>query len=266
METVRIIDVDAGNIEREHVCCAIGNDADNKARAAAKKAWLAARFPEGHRFKKADVRGKVFIEYGPAESAWFPVEAPGWTFAQCFWVAGAYKGAGLGSRLLSACEEDALAGLGRGPGTGDAGVCFIAGKKKLPFLSDGKYLRAKGYEAVDEVLGGEVVLLAKRLDPAAPRPRFSAASRACRLEGGTGVTIFWSPQCPHVPAYAREMAEAAAELGVETRLVEVDTLAKARALPSPFGIVSVFLGEELIAWEPMPADKFKKLLTARAGS
>ena len=256
-----IIDVTADNLEREHICCAIGNDADNRARAAAKKAWLAGRFPEGHRFKKADVRGKAFIEYGPAEVAWFPVEAPGWTFAHCFWVSGSLKGRGLAARLLAACEEDARAGLGSGKGR--KGVAFIAGKKKLPFLSDGAYLRSRGYETVDEVLGGSVQLLAKAFSPRAEPPRFSEAARACRLPGGEGLTIYWTPQCPHVPLYVKEMSAAAAELGVPSRLVEIDSLAKAKALPSPFGIVSAFLGEELLAWEPMPAGRFKALLEKR---
>jgi len=252
METIRLVDVTAENLEREHICCAIGADAENAARAAAKKAWLRDRLAAGHRFKKADVRGKAFIEYGPAEEAWFPIEAPGWTFAQCFWVAGSYKGKGLGARLLSACEADA-----------SAGVCFLAGRKKLPYLTDGAFLKARGYEPVDEALGGRVALWAKRLEPAAPLPRLSDAARACRLPGGRGVTIFWSPQCPFVPVYAREMAAAATELGVETRLVEVDSLEKAKALPSPFGIVSSFFGEDFLSWEPMTPEKFRAMIQSR---
>jgi len=77
------------------------------------------------------------------------------------------------------------------------------------------------------------------------------------------VTIFWSPQCPFVPVYAREMAAAATELGVETRLVEVDSLEKAKALPSPFGIVSSFFGEDFLSWEPMTPEKFRAMIQSR---
>jgi hypothetical protein len=90
MYETRLMRVDAANIEREHICCALSSDKKNRERATVKKSWLADRFPEGHVFLKAGIQGKAFIEYGPAEKAWFPLEAPGWLFAQCFWVAGRY--------------------------------------------------------------------------------------------------------------------------------------------------------------------------------
>jgi len=67
MDQFKLKFIDASNIDDEHICCAIGNDKENRARAETKKAWLKARFPLGHRFLKVDVRGKVFIEYTPAE-------------------------------------------------------------------------------------------------------------------------------------------------------------------------------------------------------
>ena len=61
------------NIDKEHICCAI---ASNKSpEVMAKKEWLRNRMEEGLVFLKGDIRGKCFIEYIPAESAWVPIQA-----------------------------------------------------------------------------------------------------------------------------------------------------------------------------------------------
>lgn len=52
MNTLKIIDVTAHNLEQEHICCAIGDDKVNCMRAGIKKTWLKQRFAEGHTFKK----------------------------------------------------------------------------------------------------------------------------------------------------------------------------------------------------------------------
>ena len=69
----------------------------------AKKGWLACRVEEGLQFVKLNVRGKVFIEYLPAEYAWVPIEADGYTFINCLWVAGSFKGHGY-CWELETCE------------------------------------------------------------------------------------------------------------------------------------------------------------------
>ena len=64
------------NIEKEHICCAISNN--NDIQVASKKAWLREQFQEGLVFLKSAERGKCFIEYIPAESAWNPIDAEGY--------------------------------------------------------------------------------------------------------------------------------------------------------------------------------------------
>jgi GNAT superfamily N-acetyltransferase len=139
-EKLEIVTVNAANIDSEHICCAIGNDATNVKRANTKKAWLKDRFPEGHTFKKFDVRGKVFIEYVPAEYAWFPIEAFGYVFIQCLWASGRYKGKGYGSKLLEECEKDCK---------DTNGLVVVTGRKKLPFTVDKKFYLKKGFEVCD---------------------------------------------------------------------------------------------------------------------
>ena len=56
------------NLDSEHICCAISSNKDPQ--VLSKKQWLRDRLEEGLVFLKADVRGKCFIEYIPAEYAW----------------------------------------------------------------------------------------------------------------------------------------------------------------------------------------------------
>ena len=46
----------------------------------AKRRWLVDRLPEGHVFRKLDVKEKVFIEYAPLETAWVPVEGDNYLY------------------------------------------------------------------------------------------------------------------------------------------------------------------------------------------
>jgi len=87
-----IISITPNNIDQEHICCAIGNDKDNLARAANKKSWMKERFSEGLVFKRLDARGKVFVEYMPSETCWKPIEAKNFLVIHCLRVSGSFKG------------------------------------------------------------------------------------------------------------------------------------------------------------------------------
>lgn len=75
------IQVTSKNIDTEHICCALSNGKD--AQVSSKKAWLQERFAEGLVFLKSTERGKCFIEYIPAENAWAPIDAQGYTYINC---------------------------------------------------------------------------------------------------------------------------------------------------------------------------------------
>lgn len=90
---MKIIRVTKENLEEEHICCAISNNKD--CQVEAKKRWMSRQLEEGLVFEKADVRGKAFIEYIPAEKAWCPIDAPGYMFINCLWVSGQFKGKGI---------------------------------------------------------------------------------------------------------------------------------------------------------------------------
>jgi len=75
-ESMDIISVNRSNIDKEHICCAI-SDKKGETCVSSKKTWMKSKFENGLVFKRLDARGKVFIEYIPAENAWCPIEADG---------------------------------------------------------------------------------------------------------------------------------------------------------------------------------------------
>ncbi len=102
---MEFINLNLENIDSQDICCA-NSDEKGDICAASKKAWLRDQFQNGMIFKKLNVRGKVFIEYIPAENAWCPINANGYMFIDCFWVSGSFKGNGYAAGLLNQCIED----------------------------------------------------------------------------------------------------------------------------------------------------------------
>ena len=109
---MQYIRITSENIDSEHICCAMSGK-----QSVAKKAWLKERFAEGLVFYRSEERGKCFIEYIPAESAWVPIDAPGYLYINCLWVSGAMKGHGCSNDLLEKCLRDAKA-------QGKKGICI----------------------------------------------------------------------------------------------------------------------------------------------
>lgn len=143
-QTMEIITITADNIDSEHICCAVSDKKDSTG-ANAKKSWMKDRFQDGLVFRRLDARGKVFIEYIPAEKAWYPILADGYMHIDCFWVSGQFKGQGYANQLLSQCIEDARS-------QGKHGLTVLSSSKKKPYLSDPDYLKYKGFLTADTAI------------------------------------------------------------------------------------------------------------------
>jgi ribosomal protein S18 acetylase RimI-like enzyme len=252
-----IIDVTPENIDGEHICCAIGNDTTNRQRADQKKAWMRGRFPEGHRFKKLNVRGKVFVEYEPIEHAWAPIEGDGYWYIQCLWVSGRYKGQGWSTALLEACEADARA-------SGARGLVAIASEKKRGFMVQTSFYERHGFSVCDTA-EPYFQLVARPFDQQAPLPRFTEKARAGRLPNGEGLTFHYSHACPFNEDFANVMANLGRERGVPVTIVRIETAEQAKALPVAWGMFSVFYDEELISHEVTTEKKFRQMLDKVVG-
>ena len=241
------------NIEKEHICCAIG-DKKHQDGVESKKEWIRAKFADGHVFRKLDARGKIFIEYEPIESAWDPVVGKNYEYIYCLWVAGSFKGKGIAGELMDYAIKDSK-------DKGMSGICTLVSKKKKPFLGEKKFFEHYGFKAVDSI--GDYELLALQFD-SAPTPTFSDSARKMRIDS-TDFTVFYSPECPYVEYEVKELSEYARENGIAINFIKIDSLEKAKNVPCVFNNWANFYKGEFVSNTILNANSFAKLLEEKGG-
>ncbi len=222
------INLTIDNIANEHVCCAIA-DKKHQVGVECKKEWLKERIKEGHVFRKLDEKAKVFIEYAPLENAWVPVLGNNYIYIYCLWVSGSFKGKGYGKSLLEYCIEDAKQNK-------KSGVCIISSKKKIPFLSDKKFMQKFGFEVVDTI-DNEYELLALSFD--GTKPSFTSNAKKQSIDSKK-LTIYYGLQCPYIPNCILQIKEYCENNKIEIDLLKVDSLEKAKNMPCIFNNWAVF--------------------------
>jgi len=234
----KIIKLDKSNIDKEHICCAIS---DKKCRDSyeLKKDWLRREFDNGYVFRRIDARAKVFIEYGPAEKAWIPIDAPNYLLINCFWVSGQYKGQGYGKELLRLAIEDAKA-------QGKDGLVTVVGTSKFHFMSDTKWLLKQGFETCEKLSSG-FSLLVKKTNPKANSPKFKESVKSGECTDKNGLVVYFSNRCPfseyHVMTSLTETAE---KRKLPLKVIKLDTMEKAQTAPTPATIFSLFYNGKFI--------------------
>lgn len=247
---MNIIQVDQTNIDIEHICCAI-SDKKGENCVSSKKEWMRNRFEEGLTFKRLDARGKVFIEYIPAENAWCPIEAPGYLFVNCFWVSGQYKGQGYANQLLQECISDASA-------KGKKGLVVLSSRKKMPFLSEPRYLKYKGFQVADTA-EPYYELLYLPFQENADKPKFKECCKRPSIQEEEMV-LYYSNQCPHTEKYAPLIAKLAIERGQSILLKKIESKEEAQNAPAPFTTYSFFHHGKFVTNEIFSESKFLKYL------
>lgn len=243
MEYIRITEE---NISKEHICCAMSNR-----QSETKKEWLKERFKEGLVFYRSAERGKCFIEYIPAEYAWAPIEAEGYMYINCFWIAGAMKGHGYSNDLLEECIKDAKA-------QGKKGLCILSSaKRKKEFLSDPKHLAHKGFLTADTSVN-DITLMYLPLDRDAVPPKFAPCAKAPRTEE-EGFVIYYTDQCPFTYYWVPRVAEAAKEHGVPLKTVHLTTREQAQNAPAPVTTYALFQNGKYVTHAIQTDKKFLAL-------
>ena len=220
------------NIEKEHICCAF-SDKKCKDSYELKKTVLKNEFENGYVFRRLDERAKVFIEYGPAEKAWVPVNAPNYLMINCFWVSGKYKGCGHGKALLQSAVEDAKA-------QGRDGLVTVVGTSKFHFMGDAKWLLRQGFETIEKLPYG-FSLLALKINPAAPDPSFNGTVSSGECEEKEGVVVYYTHRWPFAEFHVRNSLVSVTEnKGIPLKIVRLETMAQAQNAPTPATIFSLF--------------------------
>jgi hypothetical protein len=247
MEYVRIT---ADNLGKEHICCAISGE--NDVQVASKKAWLADRLDEGLVFLKSTERGKCFIEYLPAQAAWNPLDADGYTYIDCLWVSGSLKGHGYSNDLLGECIRDSKE-------KGRIGLCILSSAKKKPFLADPKYLAHKGFSVCDEADNG-IQLWYLPFDADAPKPRLKECARHPHTDE-PGCVLYYTHQCPFNAKYVPLVEAAAKAHGVPFRAIRLTSREEAQAAPTPITTYALFYDGAYLTNEQMNEARFLKLFS-----
>ncbi len=244
------INLNLENIENEHICCAIGDKKHNDG-VILKKEWLKERIKEGHVFRKLNARGKVFIEYAPAESAWAPVEGENFMYIYCLWVAGSFKGNGYGNELLEYAIKDSR-------NKGKDGICTISSKKKKPFLSEKKFFEKYGFKVIDSIGDYELLFLSFN----DKNPKFNETAKKMEIDT-KDFTIYYSPECPYTINCIKEIEESAKENKVCINIIKVDSLEKAKNIPCVFNNWANFKNGKFISNTLLNKNSFEKLILAK---
>ena len=215
------------NIDREHICCAMSGK-----QSVAKKEWMKDRLDEGLVFYRSEERGKCFIEYIPAENAWVPIEAAGWIYINCLWIAGSMKGHGYSNDLLNECIRDAVS-------QGKKGLCILSAEgRKREFLADPKYLAYKGFTVADTTDTG-ITLMSLQLTPDAEPPRFRECAKHPSVPG-SGFVLYYTDQCPFTYYWVPRVQQAAKEHGIPLRVIHITDRKSAQSVPAPVTTYALF--------------------------
>ncbi|WP_343210656.1 GNAT family N-acetyltransferase [Anaerolentibacter hominis] len=247
---MEFITVTNDNIEKEHICCSIVEKKGENC-VGSKKAWLRQNFADGLVFYRANVRGKVFIEYIPAEHAWCPISADGYMHINCFWVSGQYKGQGYANELLNHCIQDAKE-------KGMKGVTILSSGKKRPYLSDPGYLKYKGFRVADQA-DPYFILYYLPFSEDAPVPKMKECAKTGRIEE-QGMVLYYTNQCPFTDKYVPLMQEAAKQHGVMVSVHKIESAEQAQNAPSPVTTYSFFYNGEYVTNEIFNEKKFDQFL------
>lgn len=236
------------NIENQNLCCAIA-DKKHQCGVNSKKEWLKDRFAEGHIFRKLNQKGKVLIEYAPLETAWVPIIGENYIYIYCLWVSGSFKGNGHAKELLEYCISDAKS-------RGKSGVCILSSKKKMPFLSDKKFMQKFGFVTVGSI-DDVYELLALSFDGS--KPHFNENSKK-QMIPNKNLTIYYGMQCPYISNCIEQIDSYCKMNKIPLDLFKVDTLEKAKSVPCVFNNWALFYNGKFETVRLLNAAELQKML------
>ena len=243
---MKYIRITKDNIDKEHICCAMSGK-----QSVVKKEWMKQRFDEGLVFYRSEERGKCFIEYIPAENAWVPIEADGYIYIDCLWIAGSMKGRGYSNDLLNECIADAKA-------QGKKGICILSSEgRKKEFLSDPKYMAYKGFSVADTSDCG-INLMYLVFDTDAEPPKFKECAKNPKSEKN-GFVLYYTDQCPFTCYWVPRVQEVAAEYGIPLKVIHITSKEKAQNVPAPVTTYALFLDGKFVTHAIQSDKKFLKL-------
>ncbi|MEA4967621.1 MAG: YoaP domain-containing protein, partial [Bacteroidaceae bacterium] len=186
--------------------------------------------------------------------AWAPIIADGYMYIDCLWVSGQFKGHGNSNLLLEECIKDSKE-------KGKNGLLVLSSKKKMPFLSDPKYLKYKGFQLADTAKP-YYELLYLPFDKVAAKPRFKDSVKSPKVEE-QGFVLYYTHQCPYTAKYVPLIEAVAKEKNVPFKAIRFKTSEQAQNAFAPFTSYSLFFNGEFVTNEILSDKKFQKIISCQ---
>jgi len=191
--------------------------------------WLLDRFEEGMVIIKLDTSKDAFIEYVPAEFAWKPIHAPGYTFINHVYVEDDGPEQWLKSELLQTAETNNSKSNGM--------VIMLENKD---FNRDRDFYLQRGYLKHAHIPG--FTMLVKKFKTEIPVPAFAMPiSEKSNPLNRHGIRISYADQSAFVNYYIHEMKVIFEDMGFNVEMHRIDTPENARESGSPYGTFGVFM-------------------------
>ena len=167
----------------------------------------------------------------------------------CLWVAGSFKGKGIGKELLEYAIEDAKSKK-------MSGVCTLVSQKKKPFIGDKKFFEHYGFKVVDTINDYELMALSFETSET---PKFSDSARKMEIDS-QDFTIYYSNECPYVEYEIKELSDHAKDKCIKLNFIKIDSLEKAKNAPCIFNNWANFYKGKFVSNTILNANAFEKLI------
>ena len=124
-----------------------------------------------------------------------------------------------------------------------------------PWMTGRKVFLRNGFQEIAET--DRFQLLIHRLKEG-PEPGFRDISG--NLAAYQGLNVVYSPQCPMLPKSVNDLAEMAAEHGLELRITVLESAREAQNAPSYYGVFNLIWNGRLLSDHYVSKGRFKGLL------
>ena len=170
-------------------------------------------------------------------------------YIYCLWVAGSFKGKGIGKELLEYAIQDAKSKK-------MSGVCTLVSQKKKPFIGDKKFFEHFGFKIVDTINDYELMALSFGTSET---PKFNDTARKMKIDSND-FTIYYSNECPYVEYEVKELSDYAKNKGIKLDFIKIDSLEKAKNAPCVFNNWANFYKGKFVSNTILNANSLEKLL------
>lgn len=140
---------------------------------------------------------------------------------------------------------------------GKKGLCVISSPKKMPFLSDPKFLAYKGFQVADTA-PPYFTLLYLPFSPSATIPRFKEQAKKPHVDE-SGFVLYYSQGCPFTAKYVPLIEHTAKAEGFSFKSILIDSRDAAQNAPAAWTNYALFYDGKFLTNEILSEKKFLKM-------